>query len=67
MFHGTDDPLVPYQWAVNTLNDAHAAGLVSYLTTYPDEGHVPFIHAAEIMAQTTNFLYWMLELQHASG
>ncbi len=26
MFHGTADPLVPYQWAVNTLNDAHAGG-----------------------------------------
>jgi para-nitrobenzyl esterase len=67
MFHGTADPLVPYQWAVNTLNDAHAAGLVSYLTTYPGEGHVPFNHVDQIMAQTTNFLYWMLDLQHASG
>lgn len=66
MFHGTADPLVPYQWAVNTLNDAKAAGLVSYLTTYPGEGHVPFNHYAEIQAQTTNFLYWVLDLQHAS-
>lgn len=66
MFHGTADPLVPYQWAVNTLNDAHAAGLVSYLTTYPGEGHVPFNHYVEIFAQQTNFLYWVLDLQHAS-
>jgi para-nitrobenzyl esterase len=66
MFHGTADPLIPYQWALNTLNDAHAAGLVSYLTTYPGEGHVLFNHSVQIMAQTTNFLYWMLELLHAS-
>ncbi len=66
MFHGTADPLVPYQWAVNTLNEATAAGLVSYLTTYPGEGHVPFNHYVEIMAQTTNFLYWVLDLKDAS-
>lgn len=66
-FHGTNDPLVPYQWAVNTLNEAQAAGLVSYLTTYPGEGHVPFNHYEQIMAQTTNFLYWVLDLQNASS
>ena len=27
LFHGTADPLVPYQWAVNTQDDATAAGL----------------------------------------
>jgi acetyl esterase/lipase len=65
MFHGTNDPLVPYQWAVNTYNEAIAAGLVSYLTTYPGEGHVPFNHYEQILAQTSNFLYWTLDLQHA--
>ena len=67
MFHGTADPLVPYQWAVNTLDEAHAAGLVSYLTTYQGEGHVPFDHTEQIIAQTTNFLYWMLDLRQASN
>jgi hypothetical protein len=57
---------VPYQWAVNTLNDATAAGLVSYLTTYQGEGHVPFNHYVEIFAQQTNFLYWVLDLKHAA-
>ena len=42
MFHGTVDDQVPYDWAVNTLDEAQAAGLVSYLTTYQGEGHVPF-------------------------
>ena len=56
---------MPYQWAVNTLNEAQAAGLVSYLTTYQGEGHVPFNHYVEIIAQTTNFLYWVLDLKNA--
>ena len=68
MFHGTADAVVPYQWAVNTLDEAHAAGLVSYLTSYPGEGHLLFDqHDEQIMAQTTNFLYWLLELPNASG
>jgi acetyl esterase/lipase len=66
MFHGTADQLVPYQWAVNTLDEARAAGLVAYLTTYEGEGHVPFNHVAQIMDQTTNFLYWMLALRDAA-
>jgi acetyl esterase/lipase len=66
MFHGTNDPLVPYQWAVNTLDQAQAAGVISYLTTYQGEGHVPFNHWDQISVQQTNFLYWMLDLAHAS-
>jgi acetyl esterase/lipase len=65
MFHGTNDALVPYQWAVNTLNEARAAGLTSYLTTYQGEGHVPYNHRNEIIDQTSNFLYWALDLAHA--
>ena len=67
MFHGTADTQVPYEWAVNTLDEAQAAGVTSYLTTYPGEGHVPFNHADQIMEQTTNFLYWMLDLDGAPG
>ena len=32
LFHGTSDFVVPYQWAVNTYNQALAAGLDSFLT-----------------------------------
>jgi acetyl esterase/lipase len=67
LFHGTADPLVPYQWAVNTVNDAHAAGLPAFLTAWPGAGHVPYIeHRDEILEQTTNFLYWELDLAHAA-
>lgn len=66
MFHGTIDTLVPYQWAVNTQNEARAGGVLSYLTTYEGEGHVPYNHRDEILTQTRNFLYAVMDLQHAS-
>jgi dipeptidyl aminopeptidase/acylaminoacyl peptidase len=66
LFHGSADTVVPYEWAVSTRNEAQAAGLASYLTTFPGEGHVPFNHAPQILAETTNFLYWMMDLTHAS-
>jgi pimeloyl-ACP methyl ester carboxylesterase len=66
LFHGTADPLVPYTWAVQTRNLANQAGLVSYLTTWPGEGHVPYVeHRTQILDQTRNFLYFMLDLAHA--
>jgi acetyl esterase/lipase len=66
LFHGTSDPLVPYQWAVNTVDGAHAAGLYAWLTTWQGAGHVPYLdHRTEILDQTTNFLYWILDLLNA--
>ena len=66
LFHGDADPLVPYQWAVNTVNAANAAGLQVNLTTWPGEGHVPYAqHRQQILDQTRNFLYWTLDLAHA--
>jgi predicted esterase len=66
LFHGTNDPLVPYQWAVNTVDDAHAHNLVAYLTTWEGEGHVPYLqHRQQILDQTSNFLYWELRLAPA--
>ncbi len=67
LFHGTADTIVPYQWAVNTLNQATAAGLDSFLTAWAGAGHVPYVqHRTEILDQTTNFLYWELDLTHAA-
>jgi acetyl esterase/lipase len=67
LFHGTADPLVPYQWAVNTFNGATNAGLDSFLTTWQGAGHVPYVqHRSEILDQTTNFLYWEMDLAHAA-
>jgi dienelactone hydrolase len=67
LFHGTADPLVPYQWAVDTQSAALAAGLRSYLTTWDGAGHVPYLqHRTEILDQTQNFLYWDMDLIHAA-
>lgn len=67
LFHGTSDPIVPYSWAVNTVNAATAAGLDSFLTTWVGAGHVPYVqHRTEILDQTTNFLYWEMDLANAA-
>ena len=66
-FHGTADPLVPYQWAVNTVNAAHAAQLSAFLETWPGEGHVPYLqHRDQILTQTRNFLWWTMNLAQAA-
>ena len=58
---------MPYQWAVNTVNNAKAAGLYAYLTSFPGAGHVPYgEHHDEIINQTRNFLFWTLDLEHAA-
>jgi pimeloyl-ACP methyl ester carboxylesterase len=67
LFHGTADTVVPYQWAVNTWNAALNAGLDSFLTSWDGAGHVPYAqHRTEILGQTTNFLYWELDLANAA-
>ena len=67
LFHGTADTVVPYQWAVNTWNQANAVGLDSFLTSWAGAGHVPYVaHRTEILDQTTNFLYWELDLATAA-
>ncbi len=67
LFHGTSDVVVPYQWAVGAWNTAIAAGLDSFLTSWAGAGHVPYVqHRTEILDQTTNFLYWELDLANAA-
>ena len=59
LFHGTADNVVPYQWAVNTYNDAIAAGLDSFLTSWVGAGHVPYAqNRTDILEETRNFLWW---------
>jgi acetyl esterase/lipase len=67
LFHGTADAVVPYQWAVTTWNGANSVGLDSFLTSWAGAGHVPYVaHRTEIHDQTTNFLYWELDLANAA-
>ena len=67
LMHGTADTVVPYQWAVTTLTQATAAGLDSFLTSWTGAGHVPYVaHRTEILDQSTNFLYWEMDLANAA-
>lgn len=67
LFHGTADPLVPYQWAVNTVNAAQALHLTASLETWPGAGHVPYVQfRSQILTQTSNFLWWEMDLTHAA-
>ena len=67
LLHGTADPIVPYSLAVNTVNQAHAVGLDSFLTSWPGAGHVPYVqNRTQILNQTTNFLYWEMDLANAA-
>jgi len=67
LFHGTADVVVPYAWAVSTYNNALAQGLDSFLTSWTGAGHVPYVqHRTEILDQTTNFLWWELDLENAA-
>ena len=66
LMHNSVDPLVPYQWAVNTEGGAKAAGTYAWLTTWTGSGHVPYVeHRQQILDQTSNFLYKMLDLANA--
>jgi acetyl esterase/lipase len=67
LFHGTADPLVPYSWAQATVQEAHDAGLVAVLVTWPGAGHVPYLqHRSQILNKTTTFFYAQMDLAHAS-
>jgi predicted esterase len=66
LFPGTNDNLVPYPAAVNTVNKAHEAHLDAFLETFEGAGHVPYQFRTQILTQTTNFLWWEMDLQHAA-
>jgi predicted esterase len=66
-FHCTTDPLVPYSWAVNTINSAKAAGLDAFLESWNETCHVPYAeHRQQILDQSRNFLWWEMDLAHAA-
>ena len=66
-FHCTTDPLVPYQLAVNTINAAQALSLDAFLESWNETCHAPYAeHRTQILTQTTNFLWWEMDLAHAA-
>lgn len=66
-FHCTTDPLVPYPLAENTINDAQAVGLDAFLESWNETCHAPYAeHRTQILTQTTNFLWWEMDLAQAA-
>jgi predicted esterase len=66
-FHCTTDPLVQYQWAVNTINAAKAQGLDAFLESWNETCHAPYTeHRQQILDQSRNFLWWEMDLAHAA-
>ena len=66
-FHCTTDPLVSYQSAVNTVNAAKAQGLDAFLESWDATCHVPYAeHRQQILDQSRNFLWWEMDLAHAT-
>jgi acetyl esterase/lipase len=67
LFHGTADTVVPYQWAVSTVNHAKEAHLDVFLESWEGAGHVPYVQFRDqILTQTRNFLWWEMNLEHAA-
>jgi len=67
LFHGTADSLVPYSWAQGTVQQATDAGLLAVLVTWEGAGHVPYTqHRTEILEDTRNFFYWLLDVKNAA-
>jgi predicted esterase len=66
-FHCTTDPLVPYQSAVNTINDAQAVSLDAFLESWNATCHAPYAsNRQQILDQSTNFLWWEMNLAKAA-
>ena len=64
LFHGTADPLTPYQWATNTVTGAQDAGVWVHLTSWEGQGHGPYAaNRSQIVQETTSFLWNALSLR----
>jgi acetyl esterase/lipase len=66
-FHCTTDPLVSFQWAATTIYTAAAQGLDVFLESWDETCHVPYAeHRQQILDQSSNFLWWEMDLGHAA-
>jgi para-nitrobenzyl esterase len=67
--HGTADPIVPFQWSVDTSVKLLNSGVAGILEPLDGAGHVPYYdpYKAQIVSQAENFFYFVLDLGHAQG
>ena len=58
LFASVDDPVVPYQWSVDTRDKLQSFDIPARLTTFQGAIHVPYDqHKAVILRQSTNFFF----------
>lgn len=64
----TGDPLVPYEWSVQTFDALRANGVLAKLTTFEGDEHVPFeSHRDLIERQSERRLYHWMGVAGAQG
>jgi acetyl esterase/lipase len=69
LVHGTADPIVPYQWSVDTAAALQKHGVPAVLESLKGQGHVPYFepYKSQIVSQAEDFFYFALHLGHAHG
>jgi acetyl esterase/lipase len=68
LFHGTADPVVPFQWSVDTAVKMLNASVPAFLEQFEGAGHVPYAqNRDQILSQSDYFFYDFLDLAHAQG
>ena len=68
LFHGTADPVVPYQWSADTAAKLLNSGVAAFLEPLDGAGHVPYAQFRDqILSQSDYFFYDVLDLAHAQG
>jgi para-nitrobenzyl esterase len=68
LFHGTADPVVPYQWSADTAAKLLNSGVAAFLEPFDGAGHVPYAqNRDQILTQSDYFFYDFLDLAHAQG
>jgi dienelactone hydrolase len=68
LFHGTADPVVPYQWSADTSAALSNANVLNFLEPLEGAGHVPYAQFHDqIVSQSDYFFYAVLDLAHAQG
>lgn len=68
LFASTADPVVPYEWSVETRDKMQSFGVPVRLTTFESDVHVPFEqYRSKILRQTTKYMYRYLDVANAPG
>jgi acetyl esterase/lipase len=63
-FASVGDPIVPYQWSVDSVAALDAGGVIAELITYEGDVHVPFIEQRDdIIDRTVDFYFEHLDLE----